>query len=202
MGERIHGQGFNPEVNAGDQQPADEQLTPEERTTRLFNQDAQALAQSLSRAVIAVYGTPKIILVTDVIPFPRVGSRYEKMKMLDKGDWWAFPLKIGGRKPIRQSLVVAKSGEEGTAACVRIRRAQYFDSQSEMFVDELAETKQREGDIGAYLGLEEGERAELKYLDYSDALYVVRGKRLYQPNKESVEISSDTADEMMRGLLE
>lgn len=210
MHERGIGQNKNPRDNRIEnaQDPVREtgSLTPEERTAALFRQPVEVLEQSLTGAIVALEGTSKILLLTKVKAYPQVGSRYRQIREMTPGDWWSFPLQIGGRRVTQQSLIPAQ-GEE-TSSCIRVQRAQYYNSELNTFVDELPEQeiRQREGDIASFLGLEPGELAELKYLDSSDALYLVRGKGVVSPEQQLTQpdelpMKSDDADAMMRDLL-
>lgn len=149
------------------------ELTPEEITTEFFNQNYDEIARKLQGRWVFLAGTEKQILLTRVQPWAKrdMGKRYQAINELDAGDMWTFPLQIGGRKPMRQSLIAAKDGGE-VGACVRIVRASYYDPEKDNFV-----LMEREGDLAHFLGLEDFQVSKLRFLDDSDVLCLVPGRK-------------------------
>jgi hypothetical protein len=154
--------------------------SPEERTIAFFGQSPDRIAEQLIQGAgmtIALRGTENRIRIVEVQDWPKrdVGKRYKDKGIDDMlpGDLWN-PLS----RAIRQSLIVAKD-EDGSGACVRLLKAEYWDAAKNTFVSRLTKGEQdlaaREGDIAKYFGLEKYERSKLQFLDQSNRLYIVRG---------------------------
>lgn len=149
-----------------------ESETPEQRTAKLVNLNYDEFAKALQNRLIVLAGTDKIAVFSKVEAWPRskVGKRYDEITTREVGDFWSFPLKIGGRKPIQQSLIAAKDqGKVG--GIVRVVRGGIYNP-----ADGNVALMEREGQLAEYFGLDKGEVAKLKFLDDSDMLYLVRQK--------------------------
>ncbi len=174
----------------------------ETRTTEFFSQNVGRLKEELlDGLILALPETTVRARIVGASAFPKkdVGKRYKDwgMEDLTPGDLWSPPT-----RRILQSLVVSQD-EEGVGACVRLMAVAYWDSLTERFVDRLImggqEFRQtREGDIAKFFGLHSYERSELKFLDYSNILYIVREDQIY--NKKMVAREKITPEEANREL--
>lgn len=182
-------------------QEGEARQNPEERTAVFFQQKAEEIASQLTEGdgvVIAVRGTDRRVRVSSAQAYPEVGRRYTRIKDMNSGDLWN-PAIQGG---VRQSLIVTpKESEAGS--CVRLLKVRYWDSRNDLFVSELKEGEQnfgdREGDIAKYFGMERSERSQLKFLDESNRLYIVRGS--YNINEEREGISPEDANRELERFL-
>lgn len=181
-----------------------EKITPEKRTEAFFRQKALDLAKQLKPEndpgiVIVNPETDRRIRIVKVQPFPQVGHYYHDIEGMETGTFWNPPKRV-----IAQSLIVTQH-EGGLGACVRILQAEFYDPKNNDYVKELKidgeKFNQREGAIARYLGLHKGAVSSLKFLDDSETLYVVPGKKSIPKESEEL-IESEDADRMIRELLE
>lgn len=203
----VDGQGSSLQANShtGISVFSEATLTPEMRTAVFFQRDTTALASVLNPRegpgmIIALPGNERRVRVLNAQPFPQVGAYYKRIQEMKAGDLWN-PAKFG----MTQSLVVTPR-EVGLGSCVRIVQAEYFDPATGEYrtkmEDEHGSYNEREGSIAKHLGLERGERSQLKFLDDSNVLYVVRqanGVRVGIGSEEGIDVGD--ADRMMRDLL-
>lgn len=146
------------------------ELTPEQRTAQLVNLNYDELANALQNRLVILAGTEKMIVLSQLEAWSKakVGKRWDAIREREAGDLWSFRLKIGGRKPINQSLIAVKDqGEIG--GIVRVVRASIYDPK-----DRKAILMEREGQLAEYFGLDGNEVSKLKFLDENDILYLVR----------------------------
>lgn len=156
----------------------------DKRTEAFFSQNVNRVADKLvsGEMALAIPQTSYQVRLVEVEAFTRtlVGKRYKDwgIEDLSPGDLWNPPARA-----IRQSLVIIR--DRGVlGACVRLISAKYWDTLTEAYVDRLItagqEFKQgREGDIAKYFGLALYERSELRFLDESNTLYIIRGGQVY-----------------------
>lgn len=158
-------------------------FTPEQRTEILFDKYVNQVADEfLARGgmVIMLPDTSRSIRVRRAEPFgidpesklKKVGSRWNAMRSYNTGDVWN-PKFIN----TIQSLVVSKD-KAGVGACVRLYRAEYFDTARGVYVAELEvgneQFGQSEPDIAKYLGLQVNQRSRLAFVDQTDALSLLK----------------------------
>lgn len=186
--------------------------SPDQRTKALFSMDVAELAHSLEGRILGLAGTTKRVRLDAVIPYSknprrgekRLGPRYlsehrTSMENLEEGTLWAYPLphrkmKEGGN--VRQALVVAKDHKEGKA-CVQILRSSKYNVGTGEFTE-----MEREGDTSRFFGLKNNDQVELKFLDDSEVLYIVKGgntRVVALPKVERKGSNSDIANEYIRG---
>ncbi|HVF69198.1 MAG TPA: hypothetical protein VNA13_01390 [Xanthomonadales bacterium] len=158
-------------VEGRDRGKSPKELTPDARTAAFFGHEVGVLTDALQGIRIGVVGTDKLIRLDEVQGYPRaeIGIRYKngrkgvKIDELSPGALWTIPFPL---RKMRQELISARDqGQQG--ACVRLIRASYFDPGTRSLVP-----MPREGDIANYLGLEDDEVAQLRFLDKTQTLYV------------------------------
>lgn len=138
----------------------------ERRTAIFFDQHYESLAQSLENKIVALVGTDKKILLTQLVPYSHQtiseGWRYRQLLTMQPGDVWFYRNEF---RKMSQALVVAKDfGVVG--ACVRVERAS-FSVANEPF-----SPMPREGDIANFLEAQDNRIGRLRFLDQSDILYL------------------------------
>lgn len=180
----------------------------EARNIAFFSQDVKTLADQLaSGMVLAIPKTTTKLRVVKAEAFSRerVGIRYKNwgIEDLTPGDLWSPP-----SRRIMQSLVISRD-ETGIGACVRVLSAEYWDPLTERFVDRFITGGQefktgKEGDIARYFGLNCFEKSNLRFLDDSNALYVVRNGQSYKREriKAVVTVSPKDANHQLQLLLD
>lgn len=157
--------------------------SPEERTVAFFQQNLTRLADALLKGdgiIIALPNSERRIKIAQIEEWASksVGERYKSkgVEKMDVGDLWNPPVRA-----IRQSLIVAKD-KDGVGACIRLLEAEYWDPSTGSFSPNFSEGEYtfgaREGDISKYFGLDKNEISKLRFLDESDTLYILRGKKL------------------------
>lgn len=135
-----------------------------ERSKAFFNREADVLERDLYDRDIVEHGTTNRLRIRKAQAFSRVGDRYAAaMEQMEPGDLWSPP-----QRTIRQSLVIARALEGG--ACIRLLQGAYYDPEAESFT-----VRGTEGTIADFLSLEKNERAQLRFLDESDTLYLIHG---------------------------
>lgn len=176
----------------------EKQITPEARTAALFSYAPGALAKQLIKGggiVVAIPETDTKVRIFEAEPYEKrkVGKRYSAMNYMTPGDLWNPPM-----RQILQSLIVAKD-RDGVGACIRLKKVEYFDPKTQVFVPVLTTSRgefgAREGDIAKYLGLRKRDQGKLKFLDNSDTLYLIREESAHRP------VAPEQADNQLRDLL-
>lgn len=189
--------------------------SPEERTRILFAMNVSDLRRELTGRILGLAGSTKRVRIDIAVPYSktprsgekRLGSRYlsenrTSMEDLKEGTLWAYPLrhrlmKEGGN--VRQSLIVAKDHRTGKT-CVQILRSSRYDVRTGEFVE-----MKREGDMASFLSLKNDDQLEIKFLDGSDILYIVKGKNqkvLEMPKVTRRDSGSDAANEYVRRIVD
>lgn len=164
-------------------------MAEQERTIEFFNQNVADLAESLQNRVLIDQATNKQVQLTRLEPYPKVGLRYKGIvdQNMQPGELWIPYIPV---RRMSQLLIIARSIEPEVGACVRTLRASYYDLEKDTFVP-----MPREGDVAIFLGLGNFERASLRFLDESGALYIVRGEG-------SQSVNPDEANGQLRKLLQ
>lgn len=200
---------------SGNQESDSEKLSPSQRTEMLFSQDVTDLSATFRRRIIGLAGSPKRIRVESAIPYsktPRegeweIGKNYirgkegKTIENLPYGMLWAFPLphrklKEGGN--VRQALVTAKDHDERSGACVQVTRVSKYNPVTREF-----DPMEREADFAVYFELDNNETTELRFLDDSEVLFVVRGQNeaLTDAPDAPTDFTSEKANVYLRGLI-
>ncbi|MEK7616809.1 MAG: hypothetical protein AAB414_02045 [Patescibacteria group bacterium] len=174
----------------------------ETRTAEFFKQNYDDLAAQLQNRVVELADSGLRIILTLLQPWSRtetgggiaqVRPWYKAMRNMEPGDWCATAIPL---RSMRQSLVVALDTRE-VGACIRIVRASRFDPQKNDFV-----AMPREGDIANFLGMRDNERAQIRFLNESDVLYLVRTGLTIEPvvNTPSPQNTTDANRQLERLL--
>ena len=156
------------------------ELSPAQRTAKLVNLNYDKFAEALQGRLVVLAGSDKMAVLSKLEAWPRakIGARWKAIGEREAGDFWSFGLKIGGRKPIQQSLIAAKdNGEIG--GIIRIVRGSIYNPK-----DGKVTLMEKEGQLAEHFGLDKGEVTKLKFLDESDILYLVRQKGPLKDFKE------------------
>ncbi len=168
----------------------------ENRTTEFFNQNVADLEEALRNRILIDQTANKQVQLTRLEPYPKVGPRYRAIiaEKMQPGEIWIPYIPV---RRMSQSLIIAKSIEPEVGACVRVLRGSYYDLEKGEFVP-----MPREGDIAKYLGLGQFERASLRFLDESEALYIIRGEHIRNSPDASAGINPDEANGELKKLLQ
>lgn len=146
----------------------EENPSPEERTAAFFNRNYDEVARALHNRVIALSGTDRKIVCTDLVAYSRAENlrdrKYKLMSQMQPGTLWALPFPL---RRVRLLLVVASDDGE-TGACIRVKRAGLMSTGG------IIVPMPKEGDIADYLGLEDNEILSLAFKDQSEILYLYR----------------------------
>lgn len=165
-------------------------MVEQNRTAEFFRQNVADLAEALQNRVLIDQRTNRQVQLTRLEPYPKVGPRYRDIagKNMAPGELWTpyFPV-----RRMNQALIVAREVESGVGSCVRVLRGSYYDLEREEFIPMA-----REGDVAGHFGLEKFEKASLRFLDESDALYIVRGEA------REVNINPSEANGELKRLLQ
>ena len=192
----------------------DRRQTPDERTQALFSMDVSDLPKLLKNRVVGLAGTTKRVKLEIVVPYSKTPRKGEKelgqrylsrtrvsIEDLKEGTLWAYPLphrkmKEGGN--VRQALIIARDHKEGKT-CVQVLRSSKYHAKTGEF-----EPMEREGDTSLFFGLKNDDQVELKLLDDSEVLYIVKGgktKLVKLPAVEKKGSKSDQANEYIKRLV-
>lgn len=191
-------------------------LTPEQRTAALFNLGVADLTHALKNRIVGLAGSPKRVRFDVVVPYSKtpvegekqIGTNYMRGKEgitienLDAGDLWAYPLlhrkmKEGGN--VRQALIAAKDHDGKSGACVQVLRSSQYNAVTGEFT-----IMEREGDTSAYFDIDNNEVVQMRFLDDSEALYIVRGTKediVDVPAIVTQESEIEVANKYLRDLL-
>lgn len=145
-------------------------MTEQNRTSEFFTQNVADLAEALQGRVLIDQTSNKQVQLTRLEPYPKVGPRYRDIagKKMQPGELWTPYIPL---RKMSQSLIIARGEESDVGACVRALRASYYDLEKGEFVP-----MPREGDIASFLELGRFMRTNLRFLDESDILYIIRGE--------------------------
>lgn len=175
----------------------------EQKTADLMNLNYDALADEIQNrySMVQLAGSDKRIYITKLQAWSKeqVGGRFSQMKAMysqmggfNPGDWCTYLVPI---RRMRQSLIVANDdGKPG--ACLRVERASRFDPSKNDYVP-----MPNEGDIANFFELANNERAELKFLDDSNILYLVRtGFIMERPEPKKITTTGNANDQLAKLL--
>lgn len=144
-----------------------QELSLEARTSEFFAQNYDVLERELKNRIIAVPGTDKKIVLVTLVPYSRSKNlerkMYHPMMQMQTGDLWACHWAF---RKMNLPLIVTRDGDL-TGACIEIKRASRIDPETGKLIP-----MPKEGDIATFLGLGDGERGRLRFLNNSETLYI------------------------------